>query len=520
VGPCALREASGGRESGDARSVVDLESQEIQAGYAAREQRRGPRYFHLLWEEDLDDLAPALRAVRDRRAEVVSSWYALYTLHFSDFRALSEAEFRRIFEPALLRHKNHLLAKDMDSYTRDMMAFGRRLAERRVPLQEIITSLHLFEESAQSVFPPDLRPEVRIKFDRLSHIRIILLVDAYSREHASWDSTRIAALESEAQQMSARDRAYFHGLVGKSQAMHTLYELIESAGQTRGTVLIVGETGTGKELTARAIHECGGEATRPFVALNCAALPKDLIESELFGYKRGAFSGANSEFLGLFRAAEGGTLFLDEITEMGADTQAKLLRTLQEHMVRPVGSTREVPVSARILASTNRDPLLAVKSGRLREDLYYRLQASVIRVPPLRERLEDVRLLAEYFVERFNQQRVRPTPVVGIDREAIAKLAAHWWPGNVRELSNAIESASTFGRSATIELSDLPSSLVNRRPSISPAVRPHVPSIAEVECDLIRRALEMTNGNLSETARILKISRKRVYAKIAMYNLK
>ena len=199
-------------------------------------------------------------------------------------------------------------------------------------------------------------------------------------------------------------------MVGASAAMRQLYDRVEAAGVTRGTILIVGESGTGKELVAHAIHECGPQPGAPFVALNCAAIPKDLIESELFGYKRGAFSGANAEYLGLFRAADGGTLFLDEVTEMSADTQSKLLRAIQERAVRPVGSTREISVDVRLIASTNRDPQEAVKAGRLRDDLYYRLQAGVIQIPPLRERLEDVALLAEHFIELFNARQMRASP--------------------------------------------------------------------------------------------------------------
>jgi transcriptional regulator with PAS, ATPase and Fis domain len=474
-----------------------------------------------LWAKDLNELAPALCAVRDRRTEVVSRWYSQYALHFGDLRTLSDAEFTAIFEPALWRHKDYLLRKDMDGYTRDVLKLGERLAERRVPLEEIIASLHLFEEAARSVFPADLPSGTRAAFDKLCHIQIILLVESYARARASSDVTRIAALDPDARGQCRGERTCFHGLVGKSSAMRRLYELIEAAGQTRGTILVVGESGCGKELVARAIHECGRGVSGSFVALNCAALPKDLIESELFGYRRGAFSGANSEYLGLFRAAEGGTLLLDEITEMGAETQSKLLRAIQERAVRPVGSTNEVQVNARIIATTNRDPLEAVANGRLRQDLYYRLQASVIRVPPLRERPEDIAQLAEHFVDRFNRQMAGAPQIVGIDDDALARMTAYSWPGNVRELSNAIEGAFTFGRSATIGLSDLPANLINADPPIAPAseVNSHIPSLIEAECDLIRRTLEMTHGNRSHTARILKISRKRLYAKMAKYNL-
>jgi Sigma-54 interaction domain len=359
-----------------------------------------PRHFHLLWDEDLEQMKEIFKAIRDRRAEVVAHWYQLYTLHFGDARTLSEAEFSRIFEPALLRNKNDLLENNMDHYAEDVRGLGVFLAERGVPLQEIIASLHLFEEAAQQVFPsdPPVSMETYARFDKLSRIRIILLVDSYFRVLSAATGSRIKQLENEAARLPHDERSRYRGIVGGSSVMRQLYKRIDAVAKTRGTVLIVGESGTGKELVARALHDAGAHNQAPFIGFNCAAIPKDLIESELFGYKRGAFSGANTEYPGLFRAAEGGTLFLDEITEMGADTQSKLLRAVQERAVRPVGATREIPVNARLVASTNRDPEEAVNSHVLRQDLYYRLQANVLHVPPLRERLDDVPLLADYFV--------------------------------------------------------------------------------------------------------------------------
>jgi len=481
-----------------------------------------PRYFHLLWDEDLDELREVLTAVRDRRSEVVSVWYELYLLHFGDRRALSEIEFRKIFEPALLRNQEYLLRKDMDGYARAILKLGEELAEHHVPLQEIIASLHLFEEAAQAVFPQDPPPptDVYNKFDKLSHIRIILLVDAYSRSQWASAATRIHALELEAKYLPPEERTRFHGLVGKSTAMRELYRRIEAVGRARAIALVVGESGTGKELVARAIHECGPNPNSPFVPLNCAALPKELIESELFGYKRGAFTGATSEYLGLFRAAEGGTLFLDEITEMNPDTQSKLLRAIQERKVRPVGSSAEVAIDVRMIASTNRDPEQAMQDKQFRQDLYYRLQASTLRVPPLRERAEDIPLLVHHFIDLFNQKLVRPTQVGGIDDRALQALSEYAWPGNVRELSNAIEAAFIFGRTPTIELADLPPVISGTRAQRQEQL-PNVAvgTFAEAERDIIARALEMAGGNKVHAARTLKISRKRLYAKIEKYSL-
>jgi transcriptional regulator with PAS, ATPase and Fis domain len=303
--------------------------------------------------------------------------------------------------------------------------------------------------------------------------------------------------------------------------MRALYQRIEAAGKTRGTVLIIGESGTGKELVARALHEAGARPEVPFIAFNCAAIPKDLIESELFGYRKGAFSGANTEYLGLFRAAEGGTLFLDEITEMGAETQTKLLRAIQERAVRPVGSTRESPVDVRLIASTNRDPEEAVGSRILREDLYYRLQANVLRVPALRDRLEDVPLLVDYFIALFNDRLGRTIVTEGIEQTALRALCKYKWPGNVRELANAIEGAMTFGTDTLIRLEDLPPSISRIESQRPTALEPPsgLRTFAEVERNLILRALETCDWNKVHTAAMLKISRKKLYAKINKYQL-
>jgi transcriptional regulator with PAS, ATPase and Fis domain len=322
----------------------------------------------------------------------------------------------------------------------------------------------------------------------------------------------------------------FHGIVGSSPVMRTLYERIEGAATGRGTALIVGETGTGKELVARALHDAGDPPGAPFVPVNCAALPRELIESELFGHREGAFSGASTDYVGLVRAADGGTLFLDEVTEMHPDTQAKLLRVIQERTVRRVGTTAEVPVDVRIVASTNRDPMEAIRDRKLREDLYYRLKVHTLRVPPLRERRGDLPLLCAHFIEFFNAQYRRS--VGGIDADALRVLKRHGWPGNVRELMGVLESAFAFGRTNSITRRDLPlEELGVEDPDDGPPTAteafessseiraPRVVTFEEGERRLLSRALSASGGNKSRAAKLLGISRKQLYAKIRKYGV-
>jgi transcriptional regulator with PAS, ATPase and Fis domain len=490
-----------------------------------------PRYFHLLWDEELERLHDILLVLQAHRDEVLDRWYQLYTVHFGEAATLSRHEFHTLYGHDFTQTVDHLLQGDMEQFVMDLRASGERLVERGVPFREVISSLHLFEESCNAIFDQQraaeegdssTRVNVLMTFDKLSHCRMMVLVEAYFGTTQALTHARTQALEQEASRLGPdlQKRQHFHGIVGQSPAMRDVFQRVSAAGASRGTVLIIGESGTGKELIARAIHELSFSGQAPFVPVNCSALPRELIESELFGYKRGAFSGATTEYQGLFRAAEGGSLFLDEITEMTPDTQAKLLRALQERMIRPVGSVREVPVNVRIIASMNRDPHEAVRQGRLREDLYYRLNVNTIVLPPLRERREDVPLLVEYFLTYFSERLNIPRRT--ISPAALAVLQEYAWPGNVRELINVIESAYTFGRSPSITREDLPPSLA--LPPVPPpqerAPEPATPpSFAEAERDLIARALASTAGNKLQAAKLLGISRKKLYAKIAKYDL-
>jgi transcriptional regulator with PAS, ATPase and Fis domain len=300
-------------------------------------------------------------------------------------------------------------------------------------------------------------------------------------------------------------------LVGWSLAARQVMNLIEQIAATTAPVLITGETGTGKELAAKSIHARSARRARPFIAINCAAVPEALIESELFGHERGSFTGAHQRQAGCFERADGGTLLLDEITEMRPEMQAKLLRVLEEKEVRRLGGVREIPIDVRVLAASNRQPRRAIREGRLREDLYFRLSVLLIELPPLRERIEDVPLLAAQFLRQFNREHSKA--VQGIDEDCFSSLKAYSWPGNIRELRNAIERAVILSRSPMLSSGDLPTALADRTGAGSDLgfmIRPGA-SLKEVEAELIFRTLASVGGDKTRAARILGIARRSLY---------
>ena len=302
-------------------------------------------------------------------------------------------------------------------------------------------------------------------------------------------------------------------MIGKSPGIRAVFEKIAAAARVDSPVLILGESGTGKEMVARAIHEQSARAKHPFLAVNCGALPRELVESELFGHKKGAFTTAVSDHDGMFVAADRGTLFLDEIGEMAPAAQVKLLRVLQEKTIRPVGYTREKPVDVRILAATNQNVDQALESKQIREDLYYRLSVLTIHIPSLRARREDIPLLVSHFIERFNTTFGRT--LTGMTPEAMDILQSHPWPGNVRQLENVIEGCFAMGVTDKIGAGDLPA-------TIRVATAAHsgeVPKLVDSEKVLIERALKATHGNKSHAARVLGISRTRLYNKIETYKI-
>jgi two-component system, NtrC family, response regulator PilR len=313
-------------------------------------------------------------------------------------------------------------------------------------------------------------------------------------------------------------------IIGQSPKMRAIFDLIQTVAPQTSRVLITGESGTGKELVARAIHENSLRAQAPFITINCGAFPETLLESELFGYMKGAFTGANENRQGLFQAAHGGTLFMDEIGNMSLTMQVKLYRVLQEGKVRPIGSTEESDVDVRIIAATNKDFEKEIAEGRFREDLYYRLSVIPIQLPPLRERREDIPLLARHFLETF--RKVMEKPVESISPEAMRRLESYDWPGNVRELENTMERAVALETSGEVSLRVLPDRIAGYSGSTAlagPANALPFPlegvdfekEIAQAERHYLQAALERANGVRTQAADLLKISYRsfRHYAK-------
>ena len=298
---------------------------------------------------------------------------------------------------------------------------------------------------------------------------------------------------------------YFKGIVGTSAAIKEVLSLVNKVAPTDATVLITGESGTGKELIAKAIHKKSARSTNEFVPVNCAAIPKELVESELFGHAKGAFTGAIRDKRGKFQIADGGTVFLDEIGELGFGLQAKILRALQERVIEPVGSERSVPVDVRIVAATNTDLKRKVAEGTFREDLFYRLNVIPIFIPPLRERKEDIPLFVKHFVQKF-----APGQDIGFSSEAVERLMGYDWPGNVRELENVMQRLVLMNDNDIIDAPDLPP---NMRFSVSKDAS-LTKTLAEIETEYIQNVLASVGGNKTKAAEILGIDRKTLREKI------
>ena len=310
-----------------------------------------------------------------------------------------------------------------------------------------------------------------------------------------------------------RSRPGFGGLIGVSPRMQRVYKLIEKVAQHSYPVLILGESGTGKELVSRSIHFSGPRSNKPFSPVDCSALVPTLIESELFGYVKGAFTGAQQSKQGLFEAAGEGTLFLDEIGDLPVDLQAKLLRALQEHEVKPVGSNDRVGIRARVIAATNRDLEASIRTGSFRQDLYFRLNVVQIKLPALRDRRVDIPLLVNAFLEKFSDPA---RPIHTISEEAMRRIMAYDWPGNIRELENAIERAVALGSGPILHVGDLPSNLQYTSTEKLPEGDEMVP-LEALERRAIFRALRETAGDKLAAARLLGIGKTTLYRKLKQY---
>ncbi|MEA2030415.1 MAG: sigma-54 dependent transcriptional regulator [candidate division Zixibacteria bacterium] len=336
-------------------------------------------------------------------------------------------------------------------------------------------------------------------------------------EHILSRITEVLDLRSENAIMRHDLEHKFQNIIGKSRAMRDIFDLVQSVACARSTVMITGDSGTGKELVARAIHYCSNRKDKPFVTLNCAALPENLVETELFGHEKGAFTDARRTHRGRFELADGGTLLLDEISEMPYNLQSKLLRVIQEREFERVGSTTPISVDVRLIATSNRDLKRSIAEGKFREDLFYRLNVIPIHVTPLEERKEDIKLLVEHFIHKFNAENGRN--VTGIDKPAMNLLMSYHWPGNVRELENLVERAVVTGKSEILIEDDFPADLVLGRVADDlPQLK--VPmKLEEGSRYLILKTLEKFNGNKTRAAEALGVSSRTIRNKLVEYDL-
>jgi two-component system response regulator AtoC len=420
----------------------------------------------------------------------------------------------------LREHHIDLVITDLKMPKVDGMTLLKRALEEEPELPVVLVTAHGTIDTAVEALKRGAFDFVTKPFDK-DEVRQIVAKALKTRELRGADATPVSA-------------GVRFGIIGASQGIAELYAILERVADTPTTVLITGESGTGKELVARALHEHSGRKDKPFIKVNCAAIPKELIESELFGYERGAFTGAVASKPGRFELANGGTLFLDEIGEIPIEMQVKLLRALQESEFERVGGIKTIRVDVRLVAATNRDLKKLIATGAFREDLFYRLNVVPIRLPALRERTGDIPLLVEHFLAKFNDRLKKK--VEGVEPEAMEILVQYPWPGNIRELENVIERAVLFCDASKIHASDLPPD-VRGIPALANVPLPeadlqaalagegglkgHVKvAMSRLERELVSRALQQTTGNVTHAARLLKISRKGLQLKMKELGLR
>jgi DNA-binding NtrC family response regulator len=414
----------------------------------------------------------------------------------------------------LLEHPFSITITDLRMPRLDGMQLIKEVQQRRLPVTVIVTTGHgSIDEAVQAI--------------RLGAYDFLTKpIDVENLRLVMQRALRERALQDEVVQLreQLQNRYSFHNILSRNPQMHAVFELISNVASTTTTVLVQGETGTGKEQVARAIHGASQSRSGPLIAVNCAALPETLLESELFGHEKGAFTSAVGQRRGRFELANGGTIFLDEVGDVPATMQAKLLRVLQERRFERVGGTESIEVDVRVIAATNRSLQRLVKQGTFREDLYYRLNVVKIDLPPLRERAEDIPLLATHFCEKYSRPGEPPKQ---ISPEAMELLLSYRWPGNIRELENAIERACVTARGSAILPENLP-------PELSKPAAPKMPfhidldrplpdllkdAVATIEQQYIKKALKKTHGNVGRCARICGLSRRSMTAKIAEYKI-
>jgi DNA-binding NtrC family response regulator len=407
-----------------------------------------------------------------------------------------------------------IVVTDLKMPRLDGIQLIQEIQQRHLPVTAIVTTGHgTIDEAVQAM----RLGAYNFLTKPLDFQHLLLVVQQALRERI---------LEDEVVQLreQLRNRYSFQNILSKNPRMHAIFELISTLGHTLTTVLIEGETGTGKELVAQAIHEASQVRSGPMVAVNCAALPENLLESELFGHEKGAFTSAVGQRRGRFELADGGTIFLDEVGDIPAAMQAKLLRVLQERRFERVGGTESIEVDVRVIAATNRSLQQLVKDGTFREDLYYRLNVVKIDLPPLRERPEDILLLAEHFATKYSRE---DQPRKQISPQAMEILLHYRWPGNIRELENAMERACVTTREQLIMPDNFPAEVLRADAPPSPfhidLDQPLTDLLrqisAQVEEEYIRKALEKSHGNVGRCAKLCGLSRRSISAKITQYNI-
>ena len=340
--------------------------------------------------------------------------------------------------------------------------------------------------------------------------RLRMLIERALDKRATLHEVAVLKHRLEDQKAGQRD------FVVSAPAMRRVYELLQRVAPSKAPVIVTGESGTGKEMAARAIHTYSNRRDKPFIAINCSAIPASLLESEIFGHEKGAFTGADQRRLGCFELADGGTLFLDEIGELGFELQAKFLRVLEEEKLRRLGGKSEISVDVRVVCATNRDLKRMIKEGKFREDLYFRLNVFHVQLPPLKERREDIPLLVQHFIDKFNGEAGRK--VQGATQEALEVLTSYAWPGNIRELRNTVERAVILCDGDLIDLEHLPPDMAGTVPEAATLKVSMGMPLREVEKEYILSSLRRNGGNKARTAELLGISEKTLYNKLNRYN--